>query len=110
MTIEHQRLLCHPEDTVVLSGTVTSGGVAKNLSGASILFRLFDHSGTILTKQTGGQGIVVTNAASGLYEVSIDPDDTEGLGGKTYEFEVIVTDGSGNVATVATGTLFIYKE
>ncbi len=59
----------------------------------------------VLTKEIG-TGIAVASPTSGVFEVTIDPGDTEALSGKYYH-EAEVTDGAGNIATVLTGRITI---
>jgi hypothetical protein len=59
----------------------------------------------VLTKTTSS-GISITNAAGGIFQVSLTAADTAGLSG-AYYFEAQVTDAGSNVSTVTTGTLTV---
>lgn len=77
--------------------------VATSLSGKTIAWYVGrrptepDVMGAIITK-TG----TVTVTASGVFTVSVTPDDTEGMEGD-YMHMAKTTDGSGNIAVVCTG-------
>lgn len=86
---------------------------AFDITGATIKWQMFAISGSggftgsaIITKQTGGQGIAITNAEGGVFQITLDPEDTGELAG-TYYHESELTTSGGNVHTVFTGTIAI---
>lgn len=103
-----QRFTVTDEDAV--------GSPAKDLTGFTAKWALsrFNAAGTeflttpVVTKTTGGGGIVITDATNGILEVTLDVADTSALFG-TFYFELEVVDGSSNPLVVATGTLTINK-
>lgn len=89
-------------DTKIIEVTVTENNSPVDLTGASIKFG-FD---TVLKEV--GSGITITDAVNGIFEVKLDPKDTQDLSGLKY-YECEVTDNVGNVSTVLNGTLVITK-
>lgn len=90
-------------------------GTAFDLTGLSVKWALSkaktggDYGTTaILEKATGGEGIVVTDAAQGELTVTLDPEDTTTLKGAYYH-ELEVFDGTDRGVVVATGVLTILK-
>lgn len=80
-------------DPVDITGTDIRWWMAKNAKkiGADVL----------LKKETGGDGIVITDGPGGVFEVTLDSADTENLKGPYYhEAEV---DDAGVISTVLTG-------
>jgi len=87
-----------------LNVTITSGGGAYDLTGASLTFTLSKTvGGTALITKTTADGITVTDESGGLATVALGPGDTSGLSG-TYHWEVRVVDASLNEDVVAYGT------
>lgn len=88
-------------------------GDAYPLTGAAIKWQAFLASGggftgsAIITK-TVGSGIVITNAVGGVFQITVNPADTESLAG-TYYHEAEVTIGS-VVHTVFTGLFTIVSD
>ncbi len=93
-------------DDKVLEVTVTdAAGTAVDITGASIQWRLsktVNRRPAQIAKATGGAGVEITDAAAGVFEVTLDPADTEDLRGAYYH-EAEVIDADGNVSTVLTG-------
>lgn len=95
-----------------------SGSPAKDLTGLTIKWALSNidpNSGAISTtavleKATGGNGITITDAVNGKFEVTIDPGDTSDLAPGVYYFEAEVFDTTPDPdepVVVATGKLTI---
>jgi hypothetical protein len=85
----------------------------KDISGASVRFGLALYEGAepLVEKQVG-DGVTIINGPNGELQVTIDPDDTSGLGrpdGKEYHFEIEVEDAQGDVHTVTAGEWTIYS-
>lgn len=99
-----------------LAFTITKDGAALDLDGLEIKFALcrLSTSGNFLLpalfeKTTvEADEILVTDAAAGKCEVYLTSPDTDGLGGKTYYWELEVFD-AGEGTVVATGTATIRK-
>ena len=100
-------------DTVEFSASITLGGVALNITGASLWFtakkQFIDADEDAVFQKTIGDGITVTNAASGLITIAIDPEDTEELSNvKTQlQYDLQMKDSEDKVYTVASGTLVV---
>ena len=101
-------------DTIRLLVTCTRGGVALNLTGATVWATFkrsladADNASTTIQKSTTGGGVSVTDAAGGLALVTLDPSDTSGLTAETvYYADVQVRESSGVITTVATGRLLV---
>lgn len=96
-------------DTKTLQVTVKDeNGDAVDLTGASIRWqasRSVNKRPADLEKSVG-DGITITDATAGRFDVTLDSADTEDLRGDFYH-EAEVIDASGNVSTVFTGTLTI---
>ncbi len=82
-------------------------GTAINLTSATASMMLKDGGGTTaLTLATGGQGIVITDAAGGIMTISPEAVGTGSLSpDKTYKTDLKVTLGSGVVHVFFTGTV-----
>jgi hypothetical protein len=92
-----------------------NGDIAFDLTGYTIKWALskYNSKGAYLTteilgKSTTGGGVVVTNAAGGLCEVTLDGADTASLSGAYYH-ELEATDGLSVSIVLATGKLTILK-
>ena len=98
-------------DDVVLNFTVSDDQMSS-LSGATVRWRAYHQKFTVpygepvISKQTGGNGITITNAANRLFDVSISESDTQNLTGRYYH-EAEVEDASGNKSTVTIGIMTI---
>ncbi len=89
-----------------------NSGDPLNLTGFTIVWAMSSisrkgivSSTAVLEKKTGGEGIVITDAAGGLCEVTIDKADTASLAPNAYHHELEVIDGSGLCVVNAVGTL-----
>lgn len=99
-------------DTNTYTGTVLdSSDAAVNLTGCTLRFTAklarsdADDATGVITKTTGS-GITHVNAAAGTYRITLDPEDTDALTAATlYWWDLQLTDGSGGVFTVGSGTL-----
>lgn len=99
-------------DTRTVQATVEqSAGAPFNLTGAAIKWQVFAMSGGTFTgspiiSKSVGSGITITNAAGGIFQISLASADTTGLAG-TYYHEAEVTMPGGIVHTALTGTITI---
>lgn len=104
MTVKNQNFEMYAGDTKNIEITISS----VNLAGASVKWAakktIYD-AVPALYKDTAG-GITITDAAAGKFTIALAPADTADLSGKYYH-EAEVTDQSGNVSTVTTGTITI---
>lgn len=96
-------------DDADLTVTVTEGGSAKNLAGASARWVLYSlTTGETLIEKTTDAGIAITSAAGGILTVSLNAADTVAMGG-AFGHECEVTDSGGNKSTVTKGTATISR-
>lgn len=114
MTRTNQDFTIQKGDDETLEITVGDGsGGSKDLSGASIDWglRKYPDGQDLISKSVSGGGITITDEPGGVFEVDLDPSDTNSLeiDGRSGDFyhEAVVTDSAGNVSTVTTGTATI---
>lgn len=82
---------------------------ATNLSGATIKWVMKPnvYATAILSKDNASLGgVSITDAPNGKFSVQLNPNDTKTLNGSYYH-EAKVTDSTGNVSVVSTGTITI---
>lgn len=106
MTETGQKFTMWSGDTKVLEVTITdASGNAVNLTGATISYVLQRSVGSTVTiSKTTDDGISITDASGGVFQITLDASDTASLSGSYYH-ECQITDTSGNVSTVFTGTV-----
>lgn len=117
MATTHQDVEMYSGDTRTLNFTVTEadGVTAIDLSGISAIKwqcskKLSSGFASVATLSKAlGTGVTVTDALAGKLQVALSPIDTYALSGRFYH-ELELTDGGGNVSTVAVGTLTILKD
>ena len=105
MTAKNQNFSMYDGETKVL--TITMNPI-KDLTSATIdwfLTTINDPSTAVVTKSIGS-GITVTDLTNGVFDVTVDPADTEGLEGKHLHW-VRVVDGNSDDAVVTTGAVKI---
>lgn len=117
MTAENQNIEKHVEgDSLVVEVPVRDrAGDPLPLGGASIEWVLADERGgeVLVSKSTTGGGVTVTDSAGGVFEVTLQAVETEGLYNdqdSIYHHEAEVTDINGIVHTVTTGKVAILEE
>lgn len=98
-------------DTATLVVTVTDSSGAVDLTGASVKWQASSiivggFEATPSIEKSLDDGIAITNAEGGVFDVRLDPSDTESLSGKFYH-EAELTDASGNVSTILTGRMTV---
>jgi hypothetical protein len=108
--MQQQQLTMFRGNTMVFDIVVTLGGNPVDLTGAGIWFtaKMSPGASTVVFQKTVGQGITVTEAASGAGVIELVPGDTQGLGARTvrlyFDLEVEI---AGAVYTVAAGRLVV---
>lgn len=113
MAARNQNFQMHKGDTrTVTVAVVDDDDIAVDLTGATVKWAVANTptSATLISKQTGGLGISVTDAVGGVFVITILPADTSSLRARTYYHEAQVTDGSGVVSTVLTGKLKLIED
>ncbi len=101
-------------DDVYLSWTVTDcDNVPVNLTGAQAISFVLAKAKTLKTSNLSplvtkslSDGITVTNAAQGKFQVKLSAADTVGLSG-TYMYQASLTDIDGRKAALAQGPFYV---
>jgi len=109
MTTTAQNVTMWAGDTIVLEFAITDSATDadKNLSGSSIRWVMVGYTGIVVVDKSTGDGVTITNAVGGVFQVALEPADTEELPGGVYTHEAEVTDSLGNISTVATGEIML---
>ncbi|TIM16278.1 MAG: hypothetical protein E5Y67_03540 [Mesorhizobium sp.] len=113
MTTQRTDFVMYQGDSKVLSVTVADeDGQVVSVDGMTIRWQAspvitggFDTTAT-LKKDNDALGGITTVTEEGVFEVEIEPEDTESLSGLYYH-EAELTDGTGHVSTVLTGRMTI---
>lgn len=76
-----------------------------NLTDSEIEWKVLttDPQEDIVIEKSVGNGIQITSAVDGEWEISVDPVDTEGLGGQRYTHEARLTDTNNRESVVMIG-------
>ena len=80
-------------DPVDIAGMLVQWAMGRSAQGPKLLANVT------------GAGIAITDSSNGLIAVTLVPADTIGLTPANYYHEFELTDGSGNISTVARGSL-----
>lgn len=114
MSIPVTNLLMTRGDTFTFNLTVTQSGAAFNLSGVTLRMTAKwsyadADNAAVFTARSPSNGIVITNAGGGLATVTLAPAMTSGLPPAQVNlyYDIQVTDGSGNIYTIAAGVLTV---
>lgn len=100
-------------NTAIIADTVTNpDGTSKDLTGATVRFALAEYPGAPpeVQKDSTTSDVTITDATNGELEITLHPEDTEGLGDaetEAYHYEIEVEDQNGHVSTVTTGQFHI---
>ncbi len=111
MTKQNQDFTMWQGEDKILEVTVKDeSDVVVNLTGATIKWVLAPTvDGTVsITKETGGSGIVITDATNGVFQVTINAADTASLEG-TFYHEAEVTSSASKVSKVLIGKVIIRR-
>ena len=88
--------------------TLTFTITGEDITGSTPVWKLYPFKSDVaVLSKSLGSGLTITNAASGVLQITLDAADTTNLGGH-YRHELQITDASSNVNTVSTGLLYIY--
>jgi hypothetical protein len=98
-------------DTKIISVVVrNSNGSLQDISNAAIKWQLARYVNSIaLVTKSISSGIMITDAANGVFQITISPLDTDGLGGKEYYHEAEIKLADGTVSTIISGTVTMVK-
>jgi hypothetical protein len=99
MAAKNQNFEMYIGDTHILEITVT---MDDTLAGATAKWEMANNNTVLVTKQSGS-GIATTGEK--VFEVTINPADTQSMKAGTYRHAAEVTDAAGRVSTVATGKM-----
>lgn len=104
MASTRQNFKLHQGTDKVLEITVSESGAAKDLTAASaVAFKIAAGPGSTADVTKGlGTGVVVTDAANGVIQVTLDAADTTSLAGSYYHETLITIGGTSDVVTVGT--------
>jgi len=104
-----------PQDFELVSGndktlnftTLDKDGKVVDLTGAILIWAMSRTAAnkTRLITYTSPTNVVITDAAKGLFSVSIQAADTEGLSGADYYHEVRLVNAGGLKITLVIGTM-----
>jgi hypothetical protein len=92
--------------TIQVTVTDTTGGF-KDITSATINWALQKIT-TIIVEKTTPTEIVIVDGPGGLFNVTLLPADTEGLGPGLYQHQAEVTDSTGVTEVVFSGTITLY--
>jgi hypothetical protein len=106
----NQSFSCYKGEDVVITVTLSP---ATNITGWGLQFtvkRGYEDGTALLTKTTAG-GITITDAANGVFKITLASDDTNNatVGAGAYVFDVQRTDG-GSRAVLTIGTFTVFPE
>jgi hypothetical protein len=109
MTYTGQNIEIYQGDTRTLVVTVYDlDGVITPITGSSIKWVVYKpSSGAIYISKEVGSGITITDGANGIFEITLDRDDTLILLGR-YNHECELKDSSDNYSTIFTGYFKVY--
>jgi hypothetical protein len=93
-------------DDKILQLTITESGSPANLTGCTIRWVMARGYGwpPVLEKSTGA-GITITNAAGGVFQVSLAAADTLDIRIQPHVWEAEIIDTQGKTATTARGRI-----
>lgn len=96
--------------TIPVTVTNEDTGALLNLSGMTIRwwFALYQSGEAIVKKGNGAgeTGLAITDAGAGVFTITLDSADTEGLSGYFYH-EAEITDVAGKKRTILTGQIHV---
>lgn len=111
-TLTKQNFTMHSGDDKTLQFTVKDqDGVVVDITGASITWAFAARVGaTAIASKTVGSGITITDAAAGVFQVTIDAADTASLTGGVLYHEAQLVDSGGVKSTIAYGDMTILPD
>jgi hypothetical protein len=110
MSVDRQNVTAYAGDDLILAVMIKSEtGAPLAIAGASFVWILASKAGgqPILTKTTSND-ITITNASIGAVSILLRHADTVSLVGPMWH-QLVMTDGSGRISTVTTGTITFTK-
>lgn len=108
MTAKGQNLeMFQGDDKIIRVTTLDTDGNAVDISGCTIRWVWYKRSpyNLVMNKTTiSGGGVELTDPTSGIFEITLVPDDTESLLGD-YNHECELTDLNDKISTIMVGTV-----
>ncbi len=109
MTVTGQNIDIYKGDTkIVVVDVLDSSSIPVDITNCIINYVVYRMTpGTVVLNKTTSSGIAMTIPANGIFEISLDPIDTENLLGY-YLHECELTDIAGNISTIFTGKFTVF--
>ncbi len=111
MAIEASRIsIAQGEDVTIQVSVIDENGAVVDITGYTLQADIRvarEDAIQIVTKQTGGSGIVITDAAGGVYQITLDSADTKKLRATQIHFWDTWRIDAGSKAQLAYGELEI---
>jgi hypothetical protein len=110
MTATGQNFTMYQGDDRVLAVTVLDDSDnVVNITNTDIAWVMYKQTDeTVVLQKTTSSGIQLTTPVSGIFEISLNPVDTENLKGH-YLHEAELRDVEGRITTIMTGHVEIYR-
>jgi len=105
MTAEEQDITLYEEESKVInpSPLIDGNDNSVDLTNADLEWIVVDGVGNEIISKTDGNGINITSATNGEWEIVVNPSDTDGEGGDYYKHEARLIDETGDESVIATG-------
>jgi hypothetical protein len=98
-----QNIEIEQEDSKIIQVTVyDQSNSILDLSGYTVLWKVFKNKDSIMLTKTIGNGITLTNPTEGVFEILVSSIDTQNLLGK-YFHSCKIIDGLGNTSKIFSG-------
>lgn len=110
MSMDQQDVTVYLGDDSILTVAVTNeSGQALDVTGASFAWLIAQYAGmpALVSKSTASGGISVTAPTTGQVQITVTHADTSSLGAGVFWHQLVMTDSSGDVSTVMTGTFTV---
>lgn len=108
MTAKNQNIEISERETKTIdpSPLTDENGDVVNLVDAELEWVVVDNGQTLVSKDTS-DGVTITNASEGEWEISLVPSDTDGYGGTIARHEGRLIDQEGRESVVTKGKFTI---
>lgn len=80
-----------------------------DLTGATIVWRLYDTNGAVKIELTRDNGVVVVNEVGGIIRITTPATQSANIAQGSYRDEIVVTMPGGFVSTQAVGSIYVNK-